>query len=159
MDVSSTTQSSRMRLPDKMAFYSSEDDRLTWLEDDFLLYLQDWKRSSRARQFLSRETYEATVLTTKCTRALIKYLLDVKSFHFVLTRPLQSDKVESFFSSVRQLNGSNYNVAAKEAFSAIEKMNRTGMAMAALSGNVRLERVQNQVNPKFKMIKSVIIEM
>ena len=106
MDVSSTTQGAQKRLPDKLAFYSSEDDRLSWLDEDFLIFLEELKRQSNDRQFLSRETYEAIVLTIKCTIAITKYLLDVKKFDFVLTRPFQSDKVESFFSSMRQLNGS-----------------------------------------------------
>ena len=54
MDVSSTTQGAHKRLLDKLAFYSSEDDRLSWLKN-FLLFLEDWKRQSNDRQFLSRD--------------------------------------------------------------------------------------------------------
>ena len=97
-----------------------------------------------------RETYEAILLTTKCTIAITKYLLDVKKFDFVWTRPFQSDKVESFFSSMRQLNGSNYNVDARAVLSAAEKILRTGLALASLCANVRIEIVHNQVNSKFK---------
>ena len=148
MDVSNTTQGTQQGLPDKLVFYLSDDDRLSWLEETFLPFLEEWKRQSHDQQFLSRETYEAIVLTTKCTIAIIRYLLDVKMFEFVLTRPFQSDKVEIFFSSVRQLNSSLYNVDAKGAVFAAEKMLRTNIARTAIYGNVRLETVKNQVNPE-----------
>ena len=35
-DISSTTEYLRKRLDDKMPFYSIDDERLTWLNDEFL---------------------------------------------------------------------------------------------------------------------------
>ena len=97
MDISNTTQWTRKRLENKKPFYSMEDERIQWLEETFLRYLNDWKCHSNARQFLTRETYEAVLLTTKCLIDTVKYLLEVKKFFFVLTRLFQSDPVESFF--------------------------------------------------------------
>lgn len=46
-DVSNTTQHVRQRLPDKMHFTSVDDERLKWLEGDFLSYLKTWKESTK----------------------------------------------------------------------------------------------------------------
>ena len=146
MDISYTTQWTRQRLEDKKPFYSAEDECLKWLEEDFLQYLKDWRAHSKGKQFLTKETYQAVVLTTKCTIAIVKYLLNVKKFFFVLTRPFQSDPVESFFSNLRQLNGCLYHVEARGALLAIEKMLRTGLARASINGNVRMETTNKQVN-------------
>ena len=56
MDVCNNTQWISQRLEHKKPFDSTEDDRLLWLEEEFLQYLKDWKRCSDERQFLSRET-------------------------------------------------------------------------------------------------------
>ena len=40
-DVSSTAEFIRKRLPDKMPYYSTDDERLTWLSDDFFTLLDD----------------------------------------------------------------------------------------------------------------------
>ncbi|KAL3197724.1 hypothetical protein MRX96_053880 [Rhipicephalus microplus] len=62
----------------QMPFVLSEDDRLTWLEVDFIGYLEDIKRESvkcRAKS-LTKETYEATIMTTRSTVAVVVYLLN-----------------------------------------------------------------------------------
>ncbi|KAL3193012.1 hypothetical protein MRX96_058518 [Rhipicephalus microplus] len=51
----------------QMPFVTSEDDRLTWLEVDFIGYLKDIKPESakcRAKS-LTKKTYEATIMTDK----------------------------------------------------------------------------------------------
>ncbi|KAH7946985.1 hypothetical protein HPB52_006668 [Rhipicephalus sanguineus] len=58
-------------------FVTSEDDRLAWLEVDFIGYLEDIKLESakcRAKS-LTKETYEATIMTTRSTVAVVEYLL------------------------------------------------------------------------------------
>ena len=94
---------------------------MKWLEEDFLQCLKDWRTRSKGKQFVTKETYQAVVLTTKCTVSIVKYLLKVKKFFFVLTRPFQSDPVESFYSNLRQLNGCLYYVEARGALLAFEK--------------------------------------
>ncbi|KAH6948561.1 hypothetical protein HPB50_025148 [Hyalomma asiaticum] len=59
-------------------FVPSEDDRLAWLEVDFIGYLEDIKLESpkcRAKS-LTKETYEATIMTTRSTVAVVEYLLN-----------------------------------------------------------------------------------
>uniref|UniRef100_L7LY83 Putative tick transposon n=1 Tax=Rhipicephalus pulchellus TaxID=72859 RepID=L7LY83_RHIPC len=58
-------------------FVTSEDDRLAWLEVDFIGYLEDIKMESAKCQArsLPKETYEATIMT-RSTVAAVEYLLN-----------------------------------------------------------------------------------
>lgn len=58
-------------------FVSSDDERLAWLEVDFVAYIEDIKHESMeaGTKSLTKETHEATVMTTKSTVAVVEYLL------------------------------------------------------------------------------------
>ena len=78
-----------------MPFFGPNDPRLIWLETTFLEWLLQWKKKvTNSKQFLTEETYEAVVLTTKSTVACIRYLLR-QGFNFVLTRKFSTDKIEA----------------------------------------------------------------
>lgn len=47
-DVSNSTQFVQQRKEDKMPFYSEDDPRLTWLQEDFVKWLDEWKAESDA---------------------------------------------------------------------------------------------------------------
>ncbi|KAH7938303.1 hypothetical protein HPB49_022413 [Dermacentor silvarum] len=85
---------------------------------------------SRSKQKITKETYEATLLTTRSTVAAIEYLLDHVKFRYVLTRGFNSDPVESFFSCLRQFNGGN---------------DRVGILHAAKTGNAPSSSESNAV--------------
>ena len=77
-DVSNCTQHIHQRLPDKRQFSCPEDERLTWLESEFLDYLHDWKETvkNQSKQFyLTTQTHDATVLTTRSTVHFIRYVM------------------------------------------------------------------------------------
>ncbi|KAG0422737.1 hypothetical protein HPB47_001461 [Ixodes persulcatus] len=58
-------------------FSLPDDERLAWLELDFCGYIEDIQmRGGRSRQKMTKETYEATLMTTRSTVALIQYLLE-----------------------------------------------------------------------------------
>ena len=139
-DVSSTTQFINQRLSDSMPFMEINDERLLWLENEGLQYPRQWKeRAPKPENFLTKETFEAFEFTTLSTVACIRYKLN-QGYDFVLTRRFSSDNVERLFSSVRQFNGGNYNVEAKAAISAVEKILRTGIAYSSIYCNVPLPR-------------------
>ncbi|KAH7933148.1 hypothetical protein HPB49_009099 [Dermacentor silvarum] len=117
-------------------FYSSDDERLCWLEVDFVGYLEDLQMNGgKSTQKMTKETYEATLMTTRSTVALTEYLLDHINFRYVLTRGLNSDPVESLFSSLRQFNGGNDRVDARAAVFTAEKLLKVGILQAAQSAN------------------------
>uniref|UniRef100_A0A1E1X262 Putative tick transposon n=1 Tax=Amblyomma aureolatum TaxID=187763 RepID=A0A1E1X262_9ACAR len=116
-------------------FAVTDDERLSWLELDFICYLEDLQMNGGRLKRMTKETYEATLLTTRSTVALIEYLLDQLNFRYVLTRGLNSDPVESLFSCLRQFNGGNDRVDARTAVFTAEKLLKVGILQAARSGN------------------------
>lgn len=113
---------------DKQQFFSLDDYRLDWLENYFLSYLHTTKCASSTRQkdFLTNETYEAITLTTKSTVLCIKYLLE-NGYHYVLTRAFSSNPVESIFSTLRRMSGSNDMLDARAVNFSLQKILKTGI--------------------------------
>ncbi|KAH7985491.1 hypothetical protein HPB49_026387 [Dermacentor silvarum] len=126
----------KLRGQHREPFYATDDERLLWLEVDFINYIEDLQLSgSRSKQKITKETYEATLLTTRSTVAVIEYLLDHAKFRYVLTRGFNSDPVESFFSCLRQFNGGNDRVDARAAVFSVERLLKVGILHAAKTGN------------------------
>ncbi|XP_077492721.1 uncharacterized protein LOC144103890 [Amblyomma americanum] len=136
MDVSNCAQHIQQKLPDSRQYDSSGDSRLSWLMTSFQSYLQNMQRHCQAKQFLSKETYQALVMTTISNVECIKHLLAVESFKFVLTRKFSSDPIESFFGWLRRSAGSNDQTDARAVLSGVEKVLKTGLVSASLNSNV-----------------------
>ncbi|KAH7959007.1 hypothetical protein HPB49_007293 [Dermacentor silvarum] len=140
---------SKFEAPNEEPFMTTNDERLSWLEVDFISYLEEVQRSgSKSRNRMTKETYEATVMTTRSTVALIEYLLDHVNFRHVLTRGLNSDPVESLFSCFRQYNDGNDRVDARAAVFTAEKLLKVGILQAAKNGNAP---VSSEANAPIKM--------
>ncbi|XP_070395811.1 uncharacterized protein [Dermacentor albipictus] len=136
MDVSNCTQHIHQNNADCKQFEFTSDERLIWLETSFLDYLADLKSQCLAKNFLTKETYEGLVMTTRSNVECIRYLLEEMRFHFVLTRKMSSDPIESFFGWLRKSAGSNDQTDARAVRSGIEKTLKTGIASAAGTSNV-----------------------
>ncbi|KAL1472745.1 hypothetical protein MTO96_039134 [Rhipicephalus appendiculatus] len=135
-NIQSTTLHWTSRDAMRMPFYGEDDERLVWLEKECLGYFESWKKSSSYKlEFLSNETYEALRVTTLSTILCTRHLLST-GFKFVLTARFSSDDVESLFSSIRQLNGSNDQTDAYAALSALQKVLVTGIIHSSPSSNV-----------------------
>ncbi|XP_077484185.1 uncharacterized protein LOC144094136 [Amblyomma americanum] len=134
-NIKSTTLHWTSRDALRMPFYSAEDERLSWLENDFLKYFMEWKEGiSYKMEFLSDETYEALRVTSMSTVLCTRFLLK-SGFHFVLTAKFSSDDVESLFSTIRQLNGCNDQTDAYAALSSLQKILVTGIIHTSSSAN------------------------
>lgn len=153
-DVCNTSQYIRFRMADKMPFYGPNDERLIWLETTFLPWLLRWKNGANSNQFLTQETYEAIVLTTKSTIACVRYLLS-QGFNFVLTRKFSTDKLEGLHGAVRHFCGSNDHPDGAAALSAMEKIIRTGLARASIHTNVPLYSQKKMMATKSTLITTV----
>ena len=53
--------------------HTLDDERLVWLENDALKYLEDWKNAPKPENYLTKESRKAFELTTKSTVACIRY--------------------------------------------------------------------------------------
>lgn len=136
LDGRNCTQHIHKNMPDSKQYESAADERLVWLTSSFLQYLEDLKRECQPKQFLTKETYHALVLTTKSNVECIRYLLEVASFKFVLTRKFSSDPVESFFGWLRRSAGSNDQTDAQAVLSGVEKALKTGIISVSKTSNV-----------------------
>ncbi|KAG0433043.1 hypothetical protein HPB47_020278 [Ixodes persulcatus] len=64
-NIKSTTHHIFSRDANRMPSYSTDDERLSWLEDTFLEYVNSWKRTAPSvSAFLTPETHEALAVTT-----------------------------------------------------------------------------------------------
>ncbi|KAH7934716.1 hypothetical protein HPB51_028918 [Rhipicephalus microplus] len=88
-DTSNTTQHIHKKWPDTRQFDDAEYARLEWLEVTLPVYLDELEKSCRSqKEFSTKETYGAFLLTTYSMVACIKYLLKKEKFLFVLTQML-----------------------------------------------------------------------
>jgi hypothetical protein len=90
---------------------SPTDWKLKFLEE-IANYISKWKQSGRPG--LSRETFLALQQTVSALVPLCRYLLSVKSFHYVLLGFMQSDNLEGRFGWYRQLSGGNYFISLRQ---------------------------------------------
>nr|XP_050032240.1 uncharacterized protein LOC126528390 [Dermacentor andersoni] len=143
-DTSNTTQHIHKKWPDTRHFDDAEDARLEWLEVALPMYLDKLKKRCRdKKEFFTKETYEALLLTTYSTVACIKYLLTEEKFLFVLTRKFNSDPIESLFGTLRMSAGCNDTLNVRSVLSGLEKVLKTGIAASSATSNVaHRERAQ-----------------
>ncbi|KAH7986172.1 hypothetical protein HPB49_026095 [Dermacentor silvarum] len=143
-DTSNTTQHIHKKWADTRQFDGAEDARLEWLELTLPMHLDKLKkRCGDKKEFFTKETYEALLLTTYSTGACIKYLLTEEKFLFVLTRKFNSDPIESLFGTLRMSAGCNDMLNVRSVLSGLEKVLKTGIAASSVTSNVaHSERAQ-----------------
>ena len=100
-------------------YRSQEDERFNWLENEFLTSPSSWKQSidnrggnftqnTKARMFLSWQTYEGIKITVNSLIEGTKFLL-AEGFQYVLTERFCQDVVEEYFGRQRSQERRNDN--------------------------------------------------
>lgn len=97
--------------PSRQPYYSTDDGRLGWLENDFLGYLDEWEENAqkrpllgsvnREKMLLSKPTRSGLRMATKSMVAIIRETLAAGA-RFVLPRRINQDPLESYFGDQRQ---------------------------------------------------------
>ncbi|XP_023232214.1 uncharacterized protein LOC111632058 [Centruroides sculpturatus] len=148
-DISNWNEHLFSILPNKRPFSEINEERLNWLQLDFLLYMESMKKecSNMKMQFLTKETYNALYLTTLSTVDVVKYLLNTVKFRYVLTRRFNSDPIESFFSCIRQFNGGNDKLDARSASLTTQMILKVGILQAAQNGNAPCSSSSSKLLP------------
>lgn len=80
---------------------------------------------------------EAIIFTSRSTANCIKYLLD-GGLQFVLTRRFLTDNIERFHGAIRNYCGNNDHPSVSHCLSAIERINRTQLALTSMNCNTPL---------------------
>ena len=123
-NVRSTTEYNRKKNMMIKPYSSCDDERLTWLKEVFLKYLQDWKKSTlhrpgqfsadeRGKMFLSPQTYEGLQISVYAHVEAIQFLLK-EGFQYVLTERFMQDVLEDYFGHQRAKGGRSDNPTALE---------------------------------------------
>ena len=100
-------------------YKSTNDPRFEWLEDKFLPYLQSWKDSiknrpgkftanDREKMFISYQTHEGIMITTKSLIETARYLLR-NGANFFLSVNTNQDFAEEHIGYHRRCGGTNSN--------------------------------------------------
>lgn len=124
MNARCETESIRKRNEFCKPFKSVNDERFTWLKNDFLNYLQNWKESvdkrpgdysqtERDRMFLSHQTYKGIMISVNSMIEATKYLLN-SGVPFVLTERFNQDILEEYFGRQRSLGRRNDNPTVQQ---------------------------------------------
>ncbi|XP_065061651.1 uncharacterized protein LOC135688649 [Rhopilema esculentum] len=94
-------------------FESEDDERFSWLENVFLKFFADWKKSIENREgqysksekqamFISRQTYNGLQRSVHSVIEATRFLLS-KGAHYVLTERFCQDDLENYFGRQRSM--------------------------------------------------------
>ena len=103
------------RNPNLNVFSSLNDERLVWLEFEFLEYFNKWDRNveqregvytqnEKSRMKLSHQTLKGFFITTKAVIECVKFMLQ-RGAEFILTSHFNQDPLEQIFGHVRHKDG------------------------------------------------------
>ena len=92
-------------------FKHVNDERFTWLKDEFLVYFEQWLLSIKTRpgnfsqkernnMFISQQSYEGILITVNSLIEVIQFLLN-NNVPYVLTERFSQDPLENYFGYQR----------------------------------------------------------
>lgn len=143
MNITNHQAAVRKRNPNLKPFMSPDDERLKWLETEFINYFNDWEEEvmnlpetlsnkERKMMLLSSETSEGLQMTALSMVGIIKFMLG-KGAKYVLTARLNQDTLEQEFSKHRSRCGSNSNPTVAQYGQSVGKIR----LLKEMVGNVK----------------------
>jgi hypothetical protein len=129
-------------------FTDINDDRLLWLENDFLNYFADWQQAveNRAGNFTARQkqqmqlsvqTLNGFKITSQSVAEITRIVL-ASGAQFVMTNHMNQDALEQLFGHTRHKSGSNNNPTAEEASNSINTIRVVStQAISSSHGNTK----------------------
>ena len=169
-NVRNTTEGERTRKASMLPYKDVNDERFSWLSDDFLKYLSTWNESvtqrpgtfdenARARMFISRQTHEGSKISIYSMIDLVKFLLNA-GVGYVLTNRFCQDPVEQYFGKQRGMgrrsdNPTIYNFGYNDNTIRMQRSNIQiqGNTKGSSTSQKRWRSVDNQALPKRKRKK------
>ncbi|XP_060077288.1 uncharacterized protein LOC132556865 [Ylistrum balloti] len=119
------------RNPNLAPYENPQDERLDWLKNDFLGYLNQWKNnvngrpnlttSEKASMLLSHQTVTGLETSVRSITECVKYILNLGA-SFVLTHAFNQDPLEEHFSHHRHKGGANNNPSVYEVRNALTQI-------------------------------------
>lgn len=168
LNVRNLNEATSKRNNDLKVYDSHTDQRLDWLEGDFLHYFEEWKAAvmtrpgdftqlQRSKMQLSPQTLLGLEITARSVVACIRHLLAAGA-PFVMTARFNQDRLEQLFGNYRHKGGSNENPTAEDVqHFLIESKVIGSAAMAPLRGNTKRNnkehKIDSEVLTKRKRVK------
>ncbi|KAK3923507.1 Transposable element P transposase [Frankliniella fusca] len=138
--------------PDKAPFTNPNDERLNFLENDFLDYFEQWKEdiknrpgifteSERNRMIISHQALGALQISVKGIAGAIRYMLVEENAPAVCARVFNQDPLEQYFSKVRRKQGDNRNPTLKSVLDTRLNLHAQGhAALPSAKGNTEAQK-------------------
>ncbi len=119
LNVRSSTEHVRKRNDFLEPYSSSNDKRFDWLQNTFLVYLEEWytatqhrpgvfSKDDRAKMFISHQTYQGLKITVYSLIGITKFLLSA-GMKFVLSEKFCQDALEEYFGHQQARRGYSDN--------------------------------------------------
>ena len=137
------------------AYKDANEDRLKYLEGEFLQYFEDWKESVEKRQGpfskaekagmqLSQQTLDGFKITINSIVSCVRHLLQ-EGAPFVLTEVFNQDPLEQHFGHYRHKGGACNNPTIADENHTMTSLRLTGStALAPLRGNTKRSKRQSE---------------
>nr|XP_047143758.1 uncharacterized protein LOC105848490 isoform X1 [Hydra vulgaris] len=146
LNVRNSSEGIMKRKPFLLPYTDVNDERLTWLQNTFLCYLEKWKEciinrpgnfsnNAKGRMFISWQTYEGLQITVMSVIELVKFLLK-SGMPFVLTKKFNQDVLEEYFGRQRSLGRRNDNPTLYQ-FGYQSNTLRLQRSIAPVTGNTK----------------------
>ena len=147
MNVRNSVEHKHKRKPFLAPYTSVDDERFSWLLDEFLPYFSKWKKSiedrpgkftpaDKLRMFISWQTHEALNITTSSIIDIIKYLLN-HNVQYVFTERFCQDPLENYFGRQRSMGHRSDNPSIRQFGYNDNTIRRTKTFKPIQSGNSR----------------------
>ena len=115
LNVRSTSEHTRKRNYFLAPYSSADDERFDWLQNTFLVYLQEWltaihqrtgnfSNDDRAKMFISHQTYHGLRMTVHSLVEVTKFLLS-EGLEYVLSEKFCQDLLEEYFGHQQSSRG------------------------------------------------------
>ncbi|XP_069106990.1 uncharacterized protein [Argopecten irradians] len=156
LNVRNLFEGRNTRNPNLNPYREVDDERLTWLLEDFLNYFEEWKQSIERRpgdftaaqkqeMQLSYQTLNGLRITANSIVSCVRFMLR-NGAKFVLTHAFNQDPLEQLFGHYRNQAGNNNNPSVYEVRNSMTSMRVVGaLALAPRNGNIRGINNENNV--------------
>ena len=146
LNVRSLFEGRNKRNPDLNPFTDSNDERLKWLNDTFISYIDQWieevnsrpgpySKKDKASMLLSHQTITGLKMSIRSITKCIQYMLS-QGAQFILTHAFNQDPLEQHFGHYRHKSGANRNPSVYEVCNIMTNLRTVGaQALVPKRGN------------------------
>ncbi|XP_071502692.1 uncharacterized protein [Diadema antillarum] len=140
LNVSNVTCGKRKKKPAMEPYRDETDWRFTWLEEDFLSFLEEWhsegqltplSASEKEKLCLSKQTLHGLQLTVRSFVTLAKQMLTEPGVQYILSEKFSQDPLEEYFSKQRGIGGRHDNPSVSQFGSNMQTLQVAGACIRA----------------------------